>query len=102
MAGLDVKVLLADTGFVSTNTSAYAYLKAHGVPGEYLSNPVLHVKSIIVDGERAYLGSENLSYTSLNDNREVGLEILSSDGEDVARMTSTFMADWSKGTPVSP
>jgi phosphatidylserine/phosphatidylglycerophosphate/cardiolipin synthase-like enzyme len=102
MAGLDVKVLLADTGFVSTNTSAYAYLKAHGVPGESLANPVLHVKSIIVDGQRAYLGSENLSYTSLNDNREVGLEILASDGEDVARMTSTFMADWAKGTAVSP
>jgi len=101
-AGLDVKVLLADVGFVSTNTSAYAYLKAQGVPGEYLADPVLHVKSIIVDGERAYLGSENLSYTSLNDNREVGLEILASDGEDVARMTSTFTADWAKGTAVSP
>lgn len=34
--------------------------------------------------------------------REVGLEILSSDGEDVARMTSTFMADWATGTVVSP
>ena len=101
-AGLDVKVLLADTGFVSENSSAYGYLKANAVPGEYLADPVLHVKSIIVDGERAYLGSENLSYTSLNENREVGLEILASDGEDVARMTSTFMADWAKGTTVSP
>ena len=72
------------------------------MPGEYLADPVLHVKSIIVDGERAYLGSENLSYTSLNENREVGLEILASDGEDVARMTSTFMADWAKGTAGGP
>jgi phosphatidylserine/phosphatidylglycerophosphate/cardiolipin synthase-like enzyme len=101
-SGLDVKVLLADTGFVSENSTAYGYLKANGVPGEYLADPVLHVKSIIVDGERAYLGSENLSYTSLNENREVGLEILASNGEDVARMTSTFMADWAKGTAVSP
>lgn len=101
-AGVDVKVLLADTGFVSSNSAAYAYLKSQGVPGEYLADPVLHVKSIIVDGERAYLGSENLSYTSLDENREVGLEILAADGEDVARMTGTFMADWAKGTPVSP
>lgn len=101
-AGLDVKVLLADTGFVPSNQAAYDYLKSNEVPTEYLANPVLHVKSIIVDGERAYLGSENLSYTSLNYNREVGLEILASDGEDVARMTSTFMADWAKGTQVSP
>lgn len=101
-AGLDVKVLLADAGFVSSNSGAYQFLKYNGIPGAYLASPVLHVKSIIVDGERAYLGSENLSYTSLNENREVGVEILASDGEDVARMTSTFMADWAEGTAVSP
>jgi len=98
-AGLDVRVLLADAGFVPENSSNYTYLKSMGVPGRWLADPVLHVKSIIIDGNRAYFGSENLSYTSLHDNREVGLEVLTSDGENVAAMTSTFEADWAKATP---
>jgi phosphatidylserine/phosphatidylglycerophosphate/cardiolipin synthase-like enzyme len=59
---------------------------------------VLHVKAIIVDEERAYFGSENLSWTSLSENREVGLEILASDGEDVAAMEAVFESDWTAGS----
>jgi len=64
-----------------------------------MATPEVHVKAIMVDGDRAYLGSENLSYTSLTENREVGLELLSSSGEDVAKMEATFEKDWGGATP---
>lgn len=38
-----------------------------------VSSPYLHAKLIIVDDETAYLGSGNLTFTSLTRNREVGL-----------------------------
>jgi phosphatidylserine/phosphatidylglycerophosphate/cardiolipin synthase-like enzyme len=101
-AGVDVRVLIADASFVSTNTAAQTYLTQNGVPGKTLHTPTLHVKSIIVDGTRAYLGSENLSYTSLTANREVGLEVLADHGEDVASMVATFEKDWAAGTPNPP
>lgn len=97
-AGVAVRVLLADVGFVSENSAAEQFLTTYGIPGKTLANPVLHVKAIIVDHDRAYFGSENLSYTSLNYNREVGLEILTANGEDVAAMESVFESDWNAGS----
>jgi phosphatidylserine/phosphatidylglycerophosphate/cardiolipin synthase-like enzyme len=98
-AGVDVRVLIADPSFVAENSSAQTYLTQYGVSGKTLRTPTLHVKSIIVDGTRAYLGSENLSYTSLTANREVGLELIADHGEDVASMVATFEKDWAAGTP---
>jgi phosphatidylserine/phosphatidylglycerophosphate/cardiolipin synthase-like enzyme len=46
----------------------------------------------MVDGVRAYLGSENLTTTSLEKNREVGLVV--TDVADVATMTRTFEGDF--------
>jgi phosphatidylserine/phosphatidylglycerophosphate/cardiolipin synthase-like enzyme len=101
-AGIDVKVLLADPTFSTSITSAYSFLKAEGVPGRDLVTPEVHAKMILVDGERAYFGSENMSYTSLNLNREVGLEVLTSNGEDVGALTKTFESDWARATTFSP
>jgi phosphatidylserine/phosphatidylglycerophosphate/cardiolipin synthase-like enzyme len=98
-AGVAVRVLIADTGFVAENSAAEQFLTGAGIPGKTMATPEVHVKAIMVDGDRAYLGSENLSYTSLTENREVGLELLSSSGEDVAKMEATFEKDWGGATP---
>ncbi len=58
---------------------------------------MIHVKNIIVDGKRAYLGSENLSTTSLEDNREVGV-ILAQQTTALKLITSTFESDWAAAT----
>jgi len=97
-AGIAVRVLIADLGFVPSNSSAEQFMKNFSIPGKTLADPVLHVKAIVVDGARAYLGSENLSYTSLTENREVGVELVAANGEDVATMEATFEADWAKGS----
>ncbi len=95
-AGVDVRVLLADPSWISANTDAAAWLAARNIPARRLAMPYLHVKSIIADGARAYAGSENLSWTSLSKNREVGL--LLDEADAIARMNATFEKDWAAGS----
>ena len=91
-AGVEVRVLMADADWVNANADAAKYLSNQSIPARWMKDPGVHVKSIMVDGERAYLGSINLSYTSLDKNREVGVVVL--DKAQVQRMTSTFEKDW--------
>lgn len=91
-AGVDVRVLLASPSWVSANGSAGAWLNANGIPARWRSSPALHVKALVIDGNAAFLGSENLSWTSLTKNREVGL--VSTEADDVALISGTFEQDW--------
>jgi cardiolipin synthase A/B len=95
-AGVDVRVILADPTWIDTNTAAATDLIAHQIPTRWLANPNVHVKSMMVDGVSAYIGSENISYTSLTKNREIGIVL-----SDVPAMTSistTFETDWAAAT----
>jgi cardiolipin synthase A/B len=91
-AGVDVRVLLAAASWVDANTDAATFLKAQGIPARWTSSPPVHTKDFVVDGKTAYIGSVNLSYTSLAKNREVG--IFFSDDVAVKRVISTFERDW--------
>ncbi len=93
-AGVAVRVMIADTGFVSANAAAASYLKGLGLAPRYI--PHLHTKVIVADGARAYVGSENLSQTSLDHNREVGLVV--TEASSLAPLTTTFEADWAVGS----
>jgi cardiolipin synthase A/B len=93
-AGVDVRVMIADVGFVSSNADAATFLKGLGVTPKWI--PHLHTKVIVADGARAYLGSENLSYTSLNKNREVG--VIVTDASSIMPLSQTFETDWAAGT----
>ncbi len=92
-AGVEVRAILADASWISANADAAKFLKGLGV--EPRSIPHCHVKAIVVDGQRAYLGSENLSYTSLSKNREVGLIV--TEPAAVKTMVDTFEKDWGVG-----
>ncbi len=94
MAGVTVRVLLAEPGWISANARAATFLHGLGVPVR--SIPHLHTKVIIADGVRGYLGSVNLSMTSLDKNREVGLIV--TDPSSIEPLTTTFEADWTVGT----
>ena len=56
----------------------------------------IHAKVIVVDdgsaAARAFVGSENFSETSLNENRELG--IITADRAIIAGLVKTFSADW--------
>ncbi len=52
----------------------------------------VHAKAIVVDDRLAFLGSENLSTTSLDDNRELG--VILRNGPVVQRLERVFSSDW--------
>jgi phosphatidylserine/phosphatidylglycerophosphate/cardiolipin synthase-like enzyme len=92
-----VRVLLASPNWIDSNGELAAELAAAAVPVKYLLTAEPHAKLIVAD-DVALVGSQNLSYTSLNRNRELG--VLVSDPDPVARIAQQFTADWQAG--VSP
>jgi cardiolipin synthase A/B len=60
----------------------------------YLKSPIVHAKVFVADGRLAFVGSVNISAQSLDFNRELG--ILVSDPKALARIATTFDADWAK------
>jgi cardiolipin synthase len=56
----------------------------------------LHVRAIVQDGLRLFVGSQSLRRAELDKRREIGL--LVSDRADVARAVQVFEADWAAGT----
>jgi phosphatidylserine/phosphatidylglycerophosphate/cardiolipin synthase-like enzyme len=53
----------------------------------------IHAKEIVADGSRAYVGSENFSYTSLERNRELG--VITTSRPVLGSLESTFTSDFS-------
>lgn len=102
--GVDVRIVLparpAGLADPEGNRKAIEELKALArirtlTPPYSKDYPYIHGKMMVVDGARAYVGSENLSPTSLEKNRELG--ILISDPEALARLQSAFDQDFGKG-----
>lgn len=94
-AGVDVRAVLADPSWIDANASAATFLKEHNIEARWMKN--VHVKSIVVDGESAYVGSVNLSWNSINKNREIGL--LVNEEVNVKSALTTFEKDWNASTP---
>ena len=57
----------------------------------------IHAKLIVSDGTAAFVGSQNFSVSSLNDNRELG--IILHDSNLLDSLSTTFHNDWIGGTP---
>lgn len=101
-SGVTVRVIsaqLEDTGKVDKNRAHREYLNAYGVAAKYIPTATYlycHAKMILVDygtnNARAFIGSENISSTSLDKNRELG--ILVSESEILNRLHNVFEADW--------
>jgi len=58
----------------------------------------MHAKIIVVDGRKAFVGSENISTQSLDKNRELGIVI--ADGNVLNTLQQTFQQDWSDSQSV--
>jgi phosphatidylserine/phosphatidylglycerophosphate/cardiolipin synthase-like enzyme len=101
-AGLDVRVILADPSWsgMASNAKSAAKLDLAGIDTRTVADKhmLVHVKSIIVDGKSAYMGSENLTIGSFTRNREIGLIV--SDAPVLTTMTSTFEADFASGPKI--
>ncbi len=58
----------------------------------WLADPYVHAKVILADGKRAFVGSVNLSFTSFELNRELG--IITEDEGVIGRLQETLAGDW--------
>jgi cardiolipin synthase len=80
-AGVDVKII----GCIEDKWN----LRCEPFPGKRL-----HVRAMIRDGQRAFIGSQSLRRLELENRREVGVII--TDGSVVRQLQQTFQLDWSR------
>lgn len=89
--GVNVELILP-TSAASSSASDVARLTQGGVHVRYISRPYMHAKLIVADSAEAFVGSENFSANSLDDNRELG--ILLADTTALSTLDQTFAGDW--------
>jgi cardiolipin synthase A/B len=95
--GRGVAVTLAWPGPAEPG-STFAALSAAGAVVRVATAPSIHGKVIVADGATAYVGSVNLTPTSLDENREIGLRL--DDPSASARVAATVTADAAGGAPL--
>ncbi len=92
--GVRIEIILpAPSGSASdSNSSGIAAIQQSNITVREDPKLYMHAKIIIVDGGKAFVGSENISTQSLDANRELG--ILVSDTSVLGTLQSTFQTDW--------
>jgi phosphatidylserine/phosphatidylglycerophosphate/cardiolipin synthase-like enzyme len=93
-----IAAVLSGEGQVNGNARGVTYLQSGGVNAVCKSFLYIHAKMVLADYGRpnaqAYIGSENFSCVSLDDNRECG--IILSESDILARLQSTYNSDWAQ------
>lgn len=96
--GVTVQVILpVPKGSSDSNASGIATVKAAGAEVREDAHLYMHAKMMVVDGTLGYVGSENFSSYSLDNNRELGLLI--ADSSVLSAMQQTFQQDWGTSQP---
>ena len=93
--GVRVRVIVSPSADFAAEVDELA---VSGVDIRLSSSLYIHAKLIVADGERAFIGSQNLSATSLDQNRELG--VIVDDPVNLARLTRTFAIDFRSATPL--
>ena len=104
--GIKVQVILpspsssssSDSEGSDSNSDGIKTIKGGNVQVKEDPKLYMHAKIIIVDGQKAFVGSENISSASLDGNRELG--IIVSDQAVLSTLQSTFSTDWSASKTV--
>lgn len=88
------------TGETDLAADNYLRLQAAGAQVGRLANPYVHAKVLLADGERAMVGSVNLTRASMDLNRELGL--VTEDAAVIAQIQRVFEGDWQRSRQVNP
>lgn len=96
--GVQVYVMLEQHPFGggNLNNASEKKLAAEGIKFEW-TNPAFaltHEKSMVIDGSKAFILSQNLSASSFTKNREY--DVIDTDTADVTEVRDIFMADWQR------
>lgn len=100
-AGRGVKISFIGplrTGEDDLSLPNYRRLQEAGAQVRRLENPLIHAKVILADNRRALIGSINLTYASMDLNRELGL--VTEDAAIVSRLQQTLQGDWGRAAEV--
>ena len=90
-AGVDVRVMMADPTVYDQSGDADV-LKAHGIDVRYLPETILYLhEKVIVADDDAFVGSVNITYTSIEKNREIGVI---GDASFTSLVLPQVQADW--------
>ena len=98
--GRGVAVTLAWPGPAAGAGAPFAKLAAAGATVRAVGAPAIHGKVVVADQRALYLGSANLTPTSLDDNREIGL--LLAQPATAAQVAGLVAADAAGGAAPSP
>jgi len=92
--GVQIQVILpAPSGSSGdSNSQGIDNIKQGGIQVREDPRLYMHAKIIVVDGHEAFVGSENISSYSLDQNRELG--IIVSDQDVLNTLEQTFQGDW--------
>ncbi|MBU2857718.1 GTP-binding protein [Acidithiobacillus ferrooxidans] len=91
--GRDLRMILP-ANINSEDQRDVAYLREHGCRVRLLSKKPLYMHAKMIAGKAlAFIGSENFTQTSLEDNREMGLLL---DGRDIEDLQAQFDRDWNR------
>jgi cardiolipin synthase A/B len=98
--GVQVQVILpAPQGSSGdSNSQGIAAIKQGGVQVREDARLYMHAKMMLVDGQKGFVGSENISAQSLDQNRELG--IIVADQGVLHTLQQTFQQDWSDSNSV--
>jgi hypothetical protein len=91
--GVRVRMVTTGQGDVTT-------LERAGVQVVIRKEPYIHAKAIVADRRMVFIGSENLSNTSLDQNREMGL--LLTETAAINAVETAFAADWQGAATAGP
>lgn len=110
--GVKIRFLVEDKGIRISTAETLEQLKAipnlelRIIPYQKLSGGILHAKYLLVDGEQAFVGSQNFDWRALEHIHETGLRI--SDAKVVGQIQAIFEQDWqaqallAQDKPVAP
>ena len=77
-----------------------AALAAAGVDLRLLNRRYIHAKMFLVDDRELFVGSQNMTATSLDQNRELG--VIVTDAGSIERAGTVFAGDFAAGRPEAP
>ena len=87
--GVKIEVILPNG---NTNNEGIAVIQKGKIQIKEDSHLYMHAKIIIVDQQKAFVGSENISTSSFDKNRELGIVV--SDASVLIALQQTFQQDW--------
>jgi phosphatidylserine/phosphatidylglycerophosphate/cardiolipin synthase-like enzyme len=93
-----IAAVLSGEGKLNGNARGVTFMQAGGVSAVCKAFLYIHGKMILADAgspqAQAYIGSENFSCVSLNDNRECG--IIVTEPAILQRLEATYQSDWAQ------